>query len=317
MSEDASYVELSPVTDKHAIPCSALAAPELLMVLGALVMVGANTNVQLWPIGLLELIAGRYALQWAMCVLALFLRSTFTKQPLCLFGPRESRHWLLLRGVVYYAFIWLWWATLRLVPVGNAVTVVKFECFVTGIGSHFLFGERLTLRWWACGITALFGVDLVTQPPFLFGGNSTASSSSLGIFLNMLTPLFSGSLALFIKLAPGANFMEVQHATDFVSGVLCSPVLLLFFGKPSELLLPHVQEGIVSVALLGITALCLFTASYQGGSAGRLSLLSYVEVPASYLVQVFVFGGSMDLKALCGTVLIIGAAVGVALQRLK
>lgn len=313
---EKGYVALPPAEPVRQAFCSPQASPEVLMVMGALVVTCANTTVPLFSISLLTLIAGRCAVQWTICIITLILRRLLTKQPIRFFGPPESRHWLLLRAAVYYAFVWLWMATLRLVSIGDAVTVVKFQCFVTGIGSHFLFGECLTSRWWACSITSLLGVVLVTQPPLLFGSKPD-TSSTWGLLLNMLTPLVSGSLPLFIKLAPGAHFMEVQHATDFVSGVLCSPLLLWLFGNPSELLIPKVQQEVFCIALLAMTGLCLFTASYQGGSAGRLALLGYIEVPASYLVQVFVFGGELNPLAMCGAVLITGAAIGVASEQLR
>merc|ERR1719195_80669 len=120
------------------------------MVAGAMLMTALNTYVKVWAISLLALIAGRYTLQWVISVVTIIVRSCITKQPARFFGPPETRHFLLLRGLMYYGFIWLWYSTLRQVPVGNAVTVVKFECFVAGIGSHFIFGERLSCRWWSC-----------------------------------------------------------------------------------------------------------------------------------------------------------------------
>merc|ERR1712032_173144 len=86
---------------------------------------------------------------------------------------------------------------------------------------------------------------------------------------------------------------------------------------PSELLSPMVQEGTLSIALLSITALCLFTASYQGGSAGRLAILGYMEVPASYIVQVYAFGGELDPVAALGALVIVGASLVVASERAR
>merc|ERR1712217_709488 len=122
--------------------------------------------------------------------------------------------------------------------------------FITGIGSSILFGEKLTARWWCCGLISVVGIILVTRPPFLFGGDDKDVSYT-GLILNMLAPLVAGSLPLFVKLAPGAHFLEVQHVTDFVSGLVFSPILLFSFGNPADLLQPIVQEGVLAVAVCG------------------------------------------------------------------
>merc|ERR1711971_522794 len=156
-----------------------------------------------------------------------------------------------LRGALYYAFIWIWWETLRLVPLGNAVTVVKLECFVIGLLSSLCFGEQLSRRWWLCAFTALFGVVLVAQPPVIFGQDSSGISVS-GMCLNVLACCAASAVQLVIKMAPGAHFLEVQHTTDFISGVVCTVPVMLYFGDPSEFMKTEVQEAVLSVAVIGI-----------------------------------------------------------------
>jgi len=310
MPEGGGYEALDANDKAAGEGRSAAIPPELLVVTFCCVATLLNVTLKNVKLGILELIAGRYGVQWILCIVMVTVRSIVAKKPFRPFGPPEVAVWLFGRGLVYFGFIWLWVATLRLVPVGDAVVVVQLQCFVTGIGANLLFGEKLTVRYWCCGSVALLGVVLVTRPPFLFGENET--TSTLGMLCNLCAPLFSGSLPLFIKFSEGAHFMEIQHVTDFVCGVVCSPLLLLCYGDAREFDSPLVEREILLIAFLGITGLCLNTLAYQHGEASRMILVGSVEVPIAYAVQVLFYGLRPSPLALCGGALIVGSAIAIS-----
>merc|ERR1712048_1176290 len=102
---------------ESAVRCTIPA--EGIMVLGAITCTVTNSLVGYVDVPLLELLQGRYIAQWLLSLGALVLRRILTKQPIEAFGPAGVRHWLLLYAALYYGFVWLWWGTLRLVPVGD------------------------------------------------------------------------------------------------------------------------------------------------------------------------------------------------------
>lgn len=169
-----------------------------------------------------------------------------------------------------------------------------------------------------CGF--FFGVVLVVRPPFLFGGipaNSDvgAGSVSLGTCLNILAAAFGALTNVLVKFAPEAHFLEVQHCTDFMCGVVLCPPLLLAFGTPSVLANLAVQESILIVAAFGVGGLCLVILGYQLGNPGRIAVVSYLEVPCAYVAQVVLFGNAVEWPAILGSFLIVAAAFAVVTEK--
>ena len=118
-----------------------------------------------------------------------------------------------------------------------------------------------------------------------------------------------------VKLAPDAHFLEVQHCTDFVCGIALCPPLLFAFGTPSLLANLTVQESALLVAVFGVSAICLMILSYQLGNPGRIAVVGYLEVPCSYVAQIFVFGTAVEWSAIIGSLLIVAAAFSVAREK--
>lgn len=293
---------------------------ELIMVVGAVLMTCTNVSVKSLQVPLIELVQGRYLAQWSLTCSALALRSYLSGVPFRPFGPPGQRRWLLLRSATYFAFIFMWWGTLRLVPVGDAVVIVQFQVFMVGFLSRAFFGKQLSARWWIGCVVALVGVVLVIRPPFLFGGVPTdadirAGSMSIGTCLNLLAAVFGALTNVLVKFAPDAHFLEVQHCTDFMCGVVLCPPLLLAFGTPSVLALPSVQEAVLVVAAFGVSGLCLIILSYQIGDPGRIAVVGYLEVPCAYAAQVVLFGNAVEWSAIIGSLLIIAAAFSVATEK--
>lgn len=288
----------------------------VLMLQGSAVCVVVNSFVGHVNVSLVALVQGRYFIQWLIGFAGLLLRSKMQNVDFHPFGPPGQRLWLILRAFVYYAFIWLWWTTLTLVPVGDAVAIVKFEVFVCGIMSSMLFGERLSGRWWLCCCASIMGVIMVVRPPAIFGGDDSASL--YGRCMNLLTPLVAGIMPCLIKLAPDAHFLEVQHACDFFCGLIFAPPTMMLASEAyGSLLQPRTSVAIVVVSILGMVALCSFTLAYQKGEAGRISLIGYSEVPISYIVQVFVFGTTLEIVPVAGALLIVLSAAVSSMERQK
>lgn len=278
-----------------------------MMLLGAVLVTASNSVVASLVVCKPVLLQGRYLVQWFLGIGGLLVRSKVLDMEFHPFGPRGVRHLLVIRGFVYYAFIWLWVLTLHMVPVGDAVAVVKFEVFVTGLASYFVCGEKLTTRWFLCCCVSIVGVMLIARPPMIFGG--TDDSTALGRLLNVLTPLVGGILPVFIKLAKGAYFLEVTSACDFVCAVVMSPLVVYFTGTWRLLLDVSMIGSFCTVAFLGLSALSCITLAYQRGNAGSVALVGYLEVPMAYAMQVIAFGKKIEPLAALGAFVVVAASM--------
>merc|ERR1712066_898872 len=105
-----------------------------------------------------------------------------------------------------------------------------------------------------------------------------ATSYLLGTCLNLLAAFVGAVITILVKFAPDAHFLEIQHTADFFAGLVFSPPLLAVAGTPAELFTLRVASAGSVMAILGISALCLFTHSYQRGDVARVSVVNYVEV---------------------------------------
>lgn len=299
-------------------PVSGRISAEWIMAFASVMATGANVSVKFFTVPLVEMAQSRYIVQWMFSFSALVARSYISSTPLRLFGPAgPQRRWLVVRALAYFAFVWCWWSALRLVPLGDASVVMKLAAFMIGFADWVAFGTKLTAHWLASCAVALVGVVLVVRPPILFGADAPeqaadVASRSLGFVLNVLAAAAGALMSISVKFAPDAHFMEVQHVADLLFAFVLCPPLVLGLGSPAELASPAVAQAGCVTACFGFGALCLFTLSFQRGSAGRVALVNYIEVPIAYAAQVFLFGTEMHWTAVLGSALIIGSAVAAA-----
>merc|ERR1719409_2003 len=107
----------------------------------------------------------RFAVSWVVAII--FMLMFRKSRGLSWFGPAELRKLLVLKSVVSFGFITLWWAALRRAPLGDCITIIYSSPVLTSLWSRFIDGEQLTSEFPFQVALVSTGVVLVIDPPFM------------------------------------------------------------------------------------------------------------------------------------------------------
>lgn len=228
------------------------------------------------------------------------------------------RHFLLLRAAIYWAFMYLWWGALTKMPVGDATAIVYCGPIFTALFARIILCETLHWSFFVCLSLALGGVCLITQPSFLFpstGGQNQPLTYNEGAVSALVSAALAGMLPVAVRLSRECHWSVVEHVTALCSTFFLTPIALaIWYAYHDDLSAQDLDVGrawpvIAAVGLIEFAGLGLQTYGYQIEHATRASIMTFLEIPFSYLLQFVVFKHRPNILALLGMALI--AASGI------
>jgi drug/metabolite transporter (DMT)-like permease len=113
----------------------------------------------------LTLIFVRMGITGSCCWATLLLQ----RDPNPFLGPPGIRKLLCLRGFAGFSGLLCAYQALRGLSVSDAVTIGFLTPSVTAFFGWLVLGESFSIREAVSGVVSLFGVVLISRPPFLFG----------------------------------------------------------------------------------------------------------------------------------------------------
>lgn len=113
----------------------------------------------------LTLIFVRMGITGACCWATLLIQ----RDPHPFLGPPGIRSLLLLRGFAGFSGLLCAYQALRGLSVSDAVTIGFLTPSVTAFFGCLVLNESFSIREAVSGLVSLFGVVLISRPPFLFG----------------------------------------------------------------------------------------------------------------------------------------------------
>ncbi len=221
---------------------------------------------------------------------------------------------LLLRGILGFSAMILFFYTITTIPLGEAITLNKTSPLFVTLLAFFLMKERIG-SW---GFLALFlgflGVILITKP----GG------------VSMSGPHLMGLLGGFLAACAYATIKRLRHRYDARMIVLSftavgTVVPLLLFASAGHWTPPEALDFLVPdfrwprdskswelLMLLALTATLsqwLLTKAYTRGRAGIVGVVSYGNIPFAIGFGVALGDPLPDLSGWTGIALIVGAGL--------
>eukprot|EP00548_Thalassiothrix_antarctica_P016024 CAMPEP_0194178222 /NCGR_PEP_ID=MMETSP0154-20130528/11871_1 /TAXON_ID=1049557 /ORGANISM="Thalassiothrix antarctica, Strain L6-D1" /LENGTH=422 /DNA_ID=CAMNT_0038893097 /DNA_START=39 /DNA_END=1307 /DNA_ORIENTATION=+ len=280
----------------------------------------------------------RGSLQWVFSIVAVcaFMPASTTTSSNFIGEPRH-RPILFLRSGLYWGFICLFWSALARLPLGDATTVVYCGPLFTALFGWLLLGEPVPPGVIVCMALSMVGVILVTQPTFLFKNNGTEDPTEdmvqydRGMLYAFLSAAVGGLLPVLVRKSKECHWATVEHATALCSTAIFTPAALVVMALKNdagsdESSTTALWEGIHDprallllglVALVGFAGLGLQTYGYQREAAARASVMNFLEIPFSYVLQYLMFGDLLGPLQGLGMLLVISSGLINFYPRLK
>ncbi len=213
-------------------------------------------------------------------------------------GARSSRKTLILRSLLGFIGVCLYFFTLSNIPLADAVTLNKLSPFIVVIAAAIFLKERIQTFHFIALLLVFTGVLLIVKPGF----NPE------------LIPALAG---LGSAVAAGLAYTTIRHLgkTEHpytiifyfctISIILAFPLMVLDFRLPGmrELLL------LIGIGSFASGGQLFMTLSYRYGEAGKVSIIGYFTVIFSILFGFLFFGEIPDILSWIGISLVIGTAV--------
>ena len=232
---------------------------------------------------------------------------------LAFFWPRMGRTlWqikrprlVLCRGLVLVLGSLLIGHALRLMPVGETISILYSFPILVMILAIPLMGEQVSAINWGFAVLGFTGVLMVARPG---GGLDT-----LGVTFDLLTAKLA---AIFHLMTRVISMTETSHALLFhtiLISVPCSFLLALFTW---EGYLPNLMDfGLMALlGLIIIAAHYLLTVAYKYAPASLVAPANWVHIVWAALLGWLFFDHLPDQWTILGMLVIIAAGVGIAIK---
>lgn len=243
------------------------------------------------------------------------------------FGPANIRWLLILRGLLTYSFVTLWWAALPMAPLGDCIALIYCSPFLTVIFSRVMLGEEVLAVFPIQAFLATAGVCFIVQPPLLLRALDLdpANSSGAGSYtLVVAAMIVAAIMPVVTNQAKDASWIEVELITNALAVLVLNPFVLCaqqFATGEASWGLPALgawEVGLIALAALGSSAgFAMQTRGYQIADPGKASMYNYLEIPFAYILQIIGTDSPMSSNSVVGAILVIFACLLGAFAQIR
>ena len=251
------------------------------------------------PIG--QITAARFIVQCALMAPFIWVMG------LSLHVEREQWIALVSRALLLLFATFLFIATIRVMPLADALAIVFVAPFIVLLVGKFYLGEDVGPRRVGAALVGFVGVLFVIQPSFTAFG-------AVALF-----PLGTAiAFALYILVTRGLSRkihpVTLQFHTGLIASLFCTPILILADGSGSELFDPVWPTEIALLWLLGVGFFAtlshmMITYALSLAPSATLAPLQYFELPVATFFGYLVFNDFPNKLSLIGIMIIIGAGL--------
>ena len=251
------------------------------------------------PVG--QITAARFIVQCALMAPFIWVMG------LSLHVEREQWIALVSRALLLLFATFLFIATIRVMPLADALAIVFVAPFIVLLVGKFYLGEDVGPRRVGAALVGFVGVLFVIQPSFTAFG-------AVALF-----PLGTAiAFALYILVTRGLSRkihpVTLQFHTGLIASLFCTPILILADGSGSELFDPVWPTEIALLWLLGVGFFAtlshmMITYALSLAPSATLAPLQYFELPVATFFGYLVFNDFPNTLSLIGIMIIISAGL--------
>lgn len=250
-----------------------------------------------------QLLLVRFALQAALLVPVVWLVRGSLRMPMRLL------HLTVLRTILHILGIAAMFASLRFLPLADAIAIAFVVPFLMLLLGRFVLGEEVgPYRLMAC-IVGFAGTLLVIQPNYAAVG--APALLPLGVAV---------AFALFMmvtrSIAKATDPISLQAVSGLIATAILGSVWLVFSSAGLPGLNFVALDGgemwlLAAIGVLGTLSHLLMTWSLRLAPAATLAPMQYLELPFATLIGLVIFADLPDTLASFGILLTIGSGLYV------
>ncbi|KAI9032537.1 hypothetical protein CLU79DRAFT_859209 [Phycomyces nitens] len=237
-------------------------------------------------------------------------------------GRRGIRGWLFVRGLAGTCGLACLFYSVTKLPLADATVVFFLGPTFTAIFASIALGESFSFFDGVCASLCMFGVVLVSKPPFLFGPQEGAvvdETSDLGrlfaIFCALLGAIMSAiSYVTVRKVGKGAHFMVHVVYFGAIASIL-SPVGLFLLQEYTPLESLSDYGIMLVIGLSAFVGQCLLNQGLQLAPAGPATLMRMNDVAFAFLIDIFIFHQFPDIFSVLGASIIVCMTTALGLHK--
>jgi drug/metabolite transporter, DME family len=164
--------------------------------------------------------------------------------------------------------------------------ILNIQPFISTLGAFFLFGDRLTPRFFLyAGIAILAGIFLSVEHPTLIGESFEKAGLNLGTGYALVCALFWGLSTVAGRGTMIGMPLRLAASMRIVVGLICMTFILLIYGKLNRVSLwppaaqTHITTATVALLLLAsISGAIPLLIYFEGLRLTRASTAGYFEM---------------------------------------
>jgi DME family drug/metabolite transporter len=164
--------------------------------------------------------------------------------------------------------------------------ILNIQPFISTIGAFFLFGDRLTPRFFLyAGIAILAGIFLSVEHPTLIGESFEKAGLNLGTGYALVCALFWGLSTVAGRGAMIGMPLRLAASMRIVVGLICMTFILLIYGKLNRVSLwPPAAQAHITIAIIALFLLASISGAiplliyFEGLRLTRASTAGYFEM---------------------------------------
>lgn len=226
----------------------------------------------------------------------------------------HQRRTLIFRGFVGAIDVCFLLMALRLLPVGDAVTIFFCSPVITMLMSHYVLSEPFSRLELLAGIICFSGVALISRPGS--GPVIDTTDRLLGSFCAFAAAVLSSMVFVAVRsMGTGVHFM-VSVLSLSVATILVSAGL---GGALSPAGLVRMKEGALAAlgaALFSFSGQCFLNKALQLCRAGPGTLIRNLDVPITYLLGLLFLGEKPSWFSLVGSCLVLTGTLMIGVLQL-
>eukprot|EP00177_Eucheuma_denticulatum_P001444 GFKZ01002602.1.p1 GENE.GFKZ01002602.1~~GFKZ01002602.1.p1 ORF type:complete len:325 (-),score=35.62 GFKZ01002602.1:379-1284(-) len=226
---------------------------------------------------------------------------------------RSTLTLLILRGILGAIAMALWFYALKLLPVGDASTIVYLHPIFAMIIAYFTLAEPITIPHVIAAIVSFSGVYLIAQP----------ANHSVTMDIPPAQRITGSLYALLSALGAAVSFVIVRGLglrINFMTSILSLGVMYLLVSIAMGGIMDWAElkaqwKGVgwaVVGSVCGVLSQCLTNAGLQHCPAGAGQVVRMVGVAMTYALGIAFLGETPSWASVAGGGLVVMAASVIA-----